>query len=153
MALVSVVKASLTREYGDDEILDAMKQEPWTLTAKRVIKRVGGDRLTRENRPSTAAIPSEVVRAMTDAKPWFTQRWPGLPKDRNWSVMMQDVAHLVRLGYGVGESMIRLAVGMRESRFGEAFWLLNIDVPRFAGGLADYPDSMERAYKNRGWKL
>ncbi len=151
--LMSVAIACLKRGYPDDEILDAMKLERRGLTAAKVIDRIGQTRRENEGRPATSAIPGEIVRAMLAAKPWFERRWQLPWIVSNWPRLMQVVAANVRRGYGIGETLIRLAIAMRQpERMEDAFWLMNIDIPRFSGELADVPGSMEVAYKNRGWK-
>lgn len=152
-ALMAVANACLKRGYDEGEIVDAMKLERRALTAAKVIDRIGRVRRENEDRPATSAIPGPVVKAMMQAKPWFEKRWVDLSQ-REWAQLCEIVAANVRRGYGIGETLIRLAIASRDrSGMDGAFWLMNIDVPRFAGELADVPGSMETAYKNRGWRV
>lgn len=154
LALRAAVKGCLTRGYAEDEILDAMKREPRAITVKRLIERIGFHRREAENRASTAVIPTAVLADVTTAAPWFEERWPGWLKVNRVRVM-ETLATLNRWGYGVGESMIRMAVAMRDPEAAlNPTTLTAVQINRFSGRLAQEHMlvSLEAAYRNRSWR-
>lgn len=148
-ALQAVVKRLLKSHHLDDEIVDAMKTaRAWT--AKALADEIARKRALAEERTTTVAIPHSIVRAFGKAKPFFGRHavisWP-LERD-----LMVRCASLMARGFGVGETMIRLALALRVDDWNQ--WsLANVDCPRFSGELDDYADAMERAWVNRRWSV
>ncbi len=154
MALRTIVKSCLKRDYEPDEILDALKFLRKTrFTAAMVIDRVGQARRESENRPSTASIPSAVIVALNNVKPWFDDRWPRF-FDEHKAGLYLCVATLSRWGFGIGESMLRLAVAMHDPP--SALNPVNVSridgIDRFNGRMTHPATEMERAYRNRYWR-
>lgn len=148
-ALRSVAGNLLKRGYTPDEIIDAMKATK-VMTAKAVTDEAAKQKHAREQTASTQAIPASIVRAFAKCEPWFERR--GLMRTSSekadWMLLC---ATQIRLGYGPGETMMRLAVALRSGN-NSPFALTDAQVDRFNGEPADYPDAMERAYTNRAWR-
>lgn len=149
LGLVSIARNLLKRGYGPDEIIDAMKATK-VMTAKAVSDEAAKQKHAREQTASTQAIPASIVRAFAKCEPWFERR--GLMRTSSekadWMLLC---ATQIRLGYGPGETMMRLAVALRSGN-NSPFALTDAQVDRFNGEPADYPDAMERAYTNRAWR-
>lgn len=148
LGLRSVAKSLLNVGFGTDEIIDAMKR-----TKVMTAKAVSDEALAARKRAAGEvgpAIPQPVFRAIIAAEKWIIERQGNVAHAR------EAVSYFVgRHGFGVGEAMLRFAVAVREGHPDKetliaAMWKANID--RFAGELSDYPDSMERAFRNRYWR-
>lgn len=149
MALRSVAKVLQKRGYGRDEIIDAMKTSR-LMTAKSLSDEIAAKRHAAEGTVNTAAIPQALVRAWVRAKPWIKGKVDA--SDETLDYWLRCCAAQMRFGYGVGETMIRFAVALRANNV-TSFGLTDVQgVDRFAGELADYPDAMERAWRNRYWR-
>ncbi len=149
LPLRAVAKRLLKSGNQHDEIVDAMKTaRAWT--AKALADEIARKRALAEERTTTVAIPHSIVRAFGKAKPFFSRHavisWP-LERD-----LMVRCASLMARGFGIGETMIRLALALRVDDWNQ--WsLANVDCPRFDGELDDYADAMERAWVNRRWSV
>jgi len=149
MALRSVAKVLQKRGYGRDEIIDAMKTAR-LMTAKSLSDEIAAKRHAAEGTVNTAAIPQALVRAWVRAKPWIKGKVDA--SDETLDYWLRCCAAQMRFGYGVGETMIRFAVALRANNV-TSFGLTDVQgVDRFVGELADYPDAMERAWRNRYWR-
>lgn len=152
-ALMGNAKKLLEVGHQPDDIVDAMKTaRGWT--RKQLADEITRKRALAEERPTTAAIPHALVRAFAKAEPFFQRHSVGFtPKAKAHT--MRYCAGLVAQGYGVGETMIRLALALRQGAMDlDRPWALNnVDCPRFEGELDDYADAMERAWVNRRWNV
>lgn len=158
LALRGVAFRLLKSGYADNDIVDAMKTaKAWT--AKALAGEIDRKKHEAEQRPTTVAIPHSLVKAFAAAEPFLNEhglRWPGL----RHAVMTKCASAMSVHGFDVGETMVRLAIVMRDLD-GVAQWtadelylrLLRVDMDRFAGNVADYPDAMRRAYTNRYWRV
>ena len=154
-AIRSVATACAKRGYTSDEIVDAMIRSR-VMSAKAVQDEIERGRSATEGNLGPA-VPQAVLRAFVGARPWLYDK--GLGGD-NWMAAMQVVTRFVKGGFGVGETMLRLAVARRDARavlyrqdvMELPFAMYRASVDRFPGELADYPDAMERAYRNRFWR-
>jgi len=150
-ALRKVAEKLLEAGHQPDDIVDAMKTaKAWT--AKALGDEIGAKKHASEGQPSTAAIPHALVRAFAKAQPFFDRRWGGLEKPARVEAMRR-CAQLVSAGYGIGETMVRLAIVVRAGNPMVDYALQNVPIPRFEGELDDYPDAMERAWTNRTWSI
>lgn len=148
LALRAVARSLAKRGYTDDEIVDAMKLTK-VMTAKAVSDEAAAARHAKAETVNTQRIPAGVVRAFAKCDNWFHSRGVMMtPADRQrW---MRLCAAQVNFGFGVGETMLRMAVALRDQN--ESVWALSdAKIDRFPGEPADYPDAMERAYRNRHW--
>lgn len=149
LGLVSIARNMLKRGYTSDEIVDAMKTTK-VMTAKAVSDEAAKQKHAREATTTTQSIPASIVRAFAKCEPWFERH--GLmqtsSEKADWMLLC---ATQIRLGYGHGETMMRLAVALRSGN-NSPFALTDANVDRFNGEPADYPDAMERAYTNRAWR-
>lgn len=151
MALRAVARRLLKSGHQPDDIVDAMKTaRAWT--AKALADEIGAKKHASEGQPSTAAIPHALVRAFAKAQPFFDRRWGGLEKPVRVEAMRR-CAQLVSAGYGIGETMVRLAIVVRVGNPMADYALQNVPIPRFEGELDDYADAMERAWTNRTWSV
>jgi hypothetical protein len=150
-ALMSICRSLLKAGYDPDEIVEAMHTTK-VMTAQAVKAEVLAAERRRKEQVGMP-IPGPVVHAMADAKPFLDQRTTIPVK-----MLMEAVAYFVtRHSFGLGETMLRLAVALRAQpaiAFPEtlqaAMWRAQVD--RFPGNLVDYPDAMERAYRNQFWR-
>lgn len=150
LALRSVSNLLLKRGYDRDEIIDAMKTSR-VMTAKSLSDEIARKRHAADGTVNTAAVPAALVRAWVRAKPWIKGKAFGA-SDETLDYWLRCCAAQMRFGYGVGETMIRFAVALRANNV-TTFGLTDVQgVDRFEGELADYPDAMERAWRNRYWR-
>jgi len=158
VALRAVAKRLLKSGYAADDIVDAMKTaRAWT--AKALAAEIDRKRHEADQRPSTVAIPHALVKAFTAADAFAREHSLHAPMLRN-AVMTKCAAAMQTHGLDVGETMIRLAVVLRDLESQQTWTadelylrLLRADIPRFPGQLADYPDAMQRAWTNRYWRV
>lgn len=154
-ALRKVASKLLEAGHQPDDIVDAMKTaRSWT--SKSLSDEIARKRALAEERPTTVAVPHSIVRAFAKAEPFFDRNVPSLLGTQK-PILMQRCAELLVRGFGVGETMIRLALALRAMPpidVGTRKWVLdNVECPRFPGELDDYADSMERAWTNRRWNV
>ena len=125
-------------------------------TRKVLADEIARKRALAEERPTTVAVPHSIVRAFAKAEPFFDRNVPSLLGTQK-PILMQRCAELLVRGFGVGETMIRLALALRAMPpidVGTRKWVLdNVECPRFPGELDDYADAMERAWVNRRWNV
>lgn len=148
LALVAVAKRLLKSGHEPDEIVDAMKNaRAWT--AKALSDEIARRRALAEDRASLA-IPHAVVQACTKSSAWLLSH--GFPVRDAMTVVARFMKSVAT--HNVGESMLRMAIAIRSDADVDdvyaGMWRANVD--RFTGGLDDYPDAMERAYRNQYWR-
>lgn len=154
-ALRSVATALAKKGYTSDEIVDGFK-ETRVMSAKAVQDIIDRARAAAEGRTVGPAIPQSVLRAFLSARQWLIDH--GVTVEQLPALMQMVAGFHLAHGFGVGEMMLRLAVALREQpdsmaamdEFRGRLWRAQVD--RFPGELADYPDAMERAYRNRYWR-
>lgn len=152
-SLMSVASACLKAGYDPDEIVAAMHKTR-VMSAQGVTQTINEFRRAAETATTGPAIPGPVVKAFGAASPWLARcGWQIDPQ----AVMAAVTYFVTRHGFGVGETMLRLAVAIRDQ--GQTMttdslieWMWKAKVDRFPGELADYPDAMERAFRNRYWR-
>lgn len=148
LGIRAVAKSLLNAGFAVDEIVDGFKATK-VMTAKAVSDLILASRRAKEDAVGPA-IPHSVVKATAAAQKWIEERQGEVVLAR--LAVTYFVSHH---GFGVGEAMLRYAVAVREGHTTKedlvaAMWKAKID--RFAGELADYPDAMERAFRNRYWR-
>lgn len=148
LALQSITKSLSKAGYTSDEIVDAMKATK-VMTAKAVTDVAGEQKHKRDDTPNTQAIPAAIVRAFAKCELWFERRG-FMQKQSEKAYWMRLCASQTNFGYGPGETMLRMAVALRNNN-ATTFALTDAKIERFNGELADYPDAMERAYVNQAW--
>lgn len=157
VALAGVAKRLLTSGYAEDDIVDAMKTaRAWT--AKQLAAEIDRKRADAESRTVTVSVPHGLVRAFAKAEVWLGQH--GIPPKGRPFVMNTCARLMSNHGFGVGETMIRLAIALRntegtnvdETGFYTAMLTLDRAVDRFADDLPDYPAAMDAAWTNRYWR-
>ena len=157
LGIRAIAKKLLKAGYATDDIVTAMQ------TARAMNQKAVQDEIERQARIAAGqrvgpAIPGHVVRAFIGARTWIVGHIEY--GDRVATLTDADLMTIVAWfcetqRWGVGETMLRMAVALRaqpkdttELRAG--MWRANVD--RFPGELADYPDAMERAYRNQYWR-
>lgn len=153
LGLVAVTKRLLKSGHQPDDILDAMRTaRAWT--AKSLDAQIALRKAERENTVSSLAVPAAVVKAVSQAGVFLREQDLACPMPAQHIA----VARLGTMGYGVGESICRLAVALRFDpkiasidALVKAMLAVNT-VGRFDGPLDDYADVARRAWTNRGWR-
>lgn len=152
-ALRSVATALAKKGYEGDEIVDGLKRTR-VMSAKAVQDEIETQRRRAEG-ATGRVIPNGVVRAFADSKQWLLDH--GVVQQQV-PALMELVASFVAREFGVGETMLRLAVALRSQPDSAAALnsfralIYRAKVDRFPGELADYPDAMERAFRNQYWR-
>lgn len=162
IAFVKIGERLLVSGWTQDELRAGIKAATFRTKELEAWKR--GQASPTE--PVGPAIPGDIVKAWSEIGPWVTDKRPAL--DDRKGDLLGALVTLRRWGYGLGESLIRLALAVRYAPHSYDCWdpkYLADDqhrVIRFEGmplyqllgdgaHTATLVECMERAYNNQRW--